>query len=259
MNGRCGSWRSVLAPALHALRVYWPVFLALQGCAALLVLGYYTSGSVREAAYWILGWKKSGGLVFVAVAGVLSGAVLPEVFKALLRPPGYRRLDAAGWLHLCTLMALLGVAVNFFYRLQGWWFGGLQGVTALALKIFVDQFCYSLFIALPIVLVWFEWKANHYDIKPVLALLRPRVFWPRLMRLFIPNLMFWAPSLVALYALPGELQFLLFVFINAAWCLVMVLIAREVSAEDVAADHPAGGGVSSNGTTGASRQSDSKS
>lgn len=236
MSARSGFWAFVFAPALRALRVYWPVFVALQSCGILLAIGYFTSGGVRAAAEWLLGWKMSGGLVFVAGAGVLSGAVLPEAFKAVLRPAGSRGLDAAGWLHLCVLMAVLAVAVDFFYGLQAWWFGGLTGVTALAVKIFVDQFGYALFIAMPFVLMWFEWKSHGYAIRPLGALMRPYVFVPRLMRLFVPNLMFWVPSLVALYSMPAEMQFLLYFFINAAWCLLLVLMAREIAGDDAAGE-----------------------
>lgn len=236
MSSSAGFWVFVFAPLRNALRTNWPAFVALQACGIILAIGYFTLGTVREAGEWLLEWKKSGGLAFVAGVGVVSGAVLPEMFKAILRPTGARGMDAAGWLHLCTLMALLAVAVNFFYGLQAQWFGGLTGATALIVKIFVDQFGYALFIAIPFVLLWFEWKSHRYAIRPLLSLLQPREFFPRLMRLFVPNFLFWAPSLIALYSMPAEMQFLLYFFINAAWCLLLVLMAREIAGND--ADDP---------------------
>ncbi len=261
MSATDGFWRRNLGPASHALRTCWPVFLILQACAGLLVVGYYTVGPIRETAHWMLGWKESGGLLFVAAATVFSGAVFPEGLKALLRPRGYRPLDAVGWLHLGALMALLGIAVDAFYRLQGHWFGEADGATVVVLKMLVDQLVYAPFFALPVVLVWFEWKENGYDLRSTAASVRPSLFRHRLPRLYLPNLLFWVPSLVALYALPGDLQFLLFIFINAAWCLLMVLIASEVSVheDDAGAAQVRGGAESSNGTTGASRQRDSRS
>lgn len=222
-------WRNNLAPAIRALRLYWPAFLGLQLAAGALVVGYYTLPPVRGAAHWFLDWKNAWGLPFVAAATVFSGAVLPEMLKAMLRPPGYRPLDAAGWLHLGSLMAFFGVMVDGFYRLQGWWFGAGNDLSAVLLKILVDQFFYALLFATPVVIVWFAWKENGYSLRRTVASLGWRGILKRIPLLFVPNLCFWVPTLVALYALPTELQFLLFVFVNGAWCLVMVFVAREIS------------------------------
>jgi hypothetical protein len=59
--------------------------------------------------------------------------------------------------------------------------------------------------------------------------LTPSVFLQRLIPLYLPNLLFWVPALIALYSLPTELQFLLYLFLNGAWCLLMIFIAREMS------------------------------
>ena len=63
--------------------------------------------------------------------------------------------------------------------------------------------------------------------------MKPALFIKRLAPLFVPNVIFWVPALSALYALPTELQFLLFVFLNGAWCLLMIFIAREMSGSTV--------------------------
>jgi hypothetical protein len=231
MRGLSGFWRESIGPARGALRLYWPAFVGLQVFSALLVVGYYTGGPVKSVAHWLLGWKESGGLLFVVAANIFSGVVLPEVLKARLRPPGRAMPTWGDWLHLAGLMAIFGVAVDTFYRVQGWWFEGYSGVTAVALKILVDQFIYALFFAMPLVVVWFAWKEHGYHLRPTLASLHPSLFVKRLAPLFVPNVIFWVPALIALYALPTELQFLLFVFLNGAWCLLMVFIAREMAGE----------------------------
>jgi hypothetical protein len=222
-------WRNNLAPALHAVRLYWPAFLALQSTAVALVLGYYTLAPVRAAAHWLLEWKLAWGWPFVAAASVFSGAILPETMKAILRPPGYRPPDVAAWLHLGGLMALLGATVDVFYRLQGRWFGTSDGIAVVALKILVDQFVYALLFVTPLVIIWFTWKEHGYSVRRTAAALSWRSFLEKIPLLFLPNLCFWIPTLAALYALPTELQFLLFVFVNGAWCLVMIFVAREIS------------------------------
>lgn len=229
MNGLSGFWRASIGPARKALSLYWPAFVGLQIFSALLVVGYYAGGPVKAVANWLLAWKEAGGLMFVVAANIFSGAVLPELLKARLRPLGRPVPTWGDWLHVAGLMSILGVAVDTFYRMQGWWFGEVTGVTAVALKILVDQFVYALFFAMPMVVVWFTWKEHGYRLAPTIAALKPSLFVKRLAPLFVPNVMFWVPALIALYALPTELQFLLFVFLNGAWCVLMIFIAREMS------------------------------
>ena len=88
MSRSRGFWATSLAPAGMALKLYWPAFLALQIFAGLLAAGYYASGAVRDVAHWLLEWKSAGGLLFVVAANIFSGAVLPEMLKAWLRPAG---------------------------------------------------------------------------------------------------------------------------------------------------------------------------
>lgn len=252
MSTSRGFWATSLAPAGAALKLYWPAFFGLQIFAGLLALGYYKSGAVQEVAHWLLEWKSAGGLLFVVGANIFSGALLPEVLKAWLRPPGRPAPTWRDWVHLSGLMAILGLAVNEFYRAQGQWFDGFDWVTAVALKILVDQIGFALLFALPLVVVWFAWQENRYSWGKTWAALTPPAFLQRLIPLYLPNLLFWVPALIALYALPTELQFLLYLFLNGAWCLLMIFIAQEMSGTaEVQAP--------SNGRTGASRQRDSKS
>ncbi len=224
-------FRAAATPALQAMRLYWPAFVALQLAAVATVVGYYSSETVRTVAHELLSWKQAGGMAFVAAANVLSGAVIPELLKAGLRPPGRVKPGLADWIHLIALMAILGVMIDVFYNLQGTWFGAGRGIGTLAVKILVDQFIYTLFFAVPVIVAWFAWKENGYSLTRTARKLRPALFAERIPPLFIPNCIFWIPSLIAVYSLPTQLQFLLFIFLNGAWCLVMVFIARETSAK----------------------------
>ena len=78
-------WRSNLAPALRAVKLYWPAFIGLQLAAGAIVIGYYTSPAVRGTAHWLLDWKNAVGLPFVEVH--LSNVYAREPFRhtSLLR------------------------------------------------------------------------------------------------------------------------------------------------------------------------------
>jgi hypothetical protein len=99
----------------------------------------------------------------------------------------------------------------------------------VALKILVDQLVFAPLFALPLVVVWFAWQKNSYRWGRTRAALTPSVFFQRLIPLYLPNLFFWVPALIALYSLPTELQFLLYLFLNSASCLLMIFIASEMS------------------------------
>jgi hypothetical protein len=172
-------------------------------------------------------WRIAGGLWFVVAANIFSGAVVPETFKAFLRPKGRKGLTFVDALHLVGLMALLGIAVDFFYRFQARIFGEGFEWWRLLTKIAIDQFVYTLFFALPMVLIWFAWRQQGYSLRKTIRAITPGFFLRKLPTVFLPNLFFWVPALVALYALPTELQFVLFLFLNAAWCLVMIFVAKE--------------------------------
>jgi hypothetical protein len=234
-----GLTMQAMGPALRALRLYWPAIVALQVVAVCVVLAYGQGGRVREVAHVLSGWKMAGGVWFVALANVVSGALLPELVKGILRRPGWRAPDVRGWLHLVSLMATLGVAVDVFYAFQGELFAGVPGPVALIGKILVDQFGYTLFVAMPLIVVWFEWKAQDYSFGRLCRTFRFGTLVRTIPPIFLPNLLFWIPALLAVYSLPVQLQFLLFVFLNAAWCIVLIFVAAEItSAQAEKSGHP---------------------
>lgn len=221
--------KRLLAPALEALRIYWPALLLLQLCAGAVAIGYFNSAGFREIAAGLMEYKKAGGIWFVIIANILSGGVVPELLKWKLRPPGRKGPGLIGLIHLFGLMALLGVGINAFYAFQGVMFGSGPEPWRIAVKILADQGAYTPLVVTPTVILWYAWKEFGYSWARVLRELSPREILRRSVVLYTPNLMFWFPCLVALYSLPTELQFLLFLFLNAAWCILMVFIAQADS------------------------------
>ena len=223
---RC-RFRSWIGPALAGLRLYWPVLLGLQGAAIGIALLYWTVPAFAARADHLGVMKERAGLWFVVVAGILSGAMLPELLKACLRPPGYHRPTIADLAHLCGLIGLLTVAVDGFYRLQGWWLGEGTEWWRVVAKVAVDQLGFALFVAVPTIVLAFEWRARGYSLRQLRRVMDRRFFLDRVPPLYVPNVMVWAPALLGLYALPTGLQFLVFLMINATWCVLMVFIARR--------------------------------
>lgn len=219
--------RGLFQPALAALRTYWPAFLAIQLAAAGLVVAYFLSPSVQSFCEIATGWKERGGMGFAALANVISGGLIPEAIKRHYRPAGIAAPGVGELLHQWTLFALLGVLIERFYALQAVIFGDGLDVWTLGRKIVLDQFGYTLFVALPLVVFWFALRQQGYRPLVTLRTLGLRGFVERLIPIFAGNLAFWVPALVCVYSLPQRLQFLLFLFLNAAWSLLMVFMARR--------------------------------
>ncbi len=219
--------------AIEGVQTYWPAIISMQICAGLSVVAYYNLEPVRAFAERLAEWRQAGGLVFAAVSMIIIGGLLPELLKWRLRPPGRRGPTLVELVHQCGYFAISGMLVDRFYAVQEKLLGtGSEWWRVLA-KILVDQFAFSLFIATPFVVAWFSWREQRFSMVRTLKGLRLPLFLERVPPLFIPNLCYWLPALIALYLLPINLQFLLFVFLAAGWSILLVFIARRQTESSV--------------------------
>lgn len=225
--------RRSFEPALQGLRLYWPAFVGIQLAAFALTALFFLSPIMRDFCLMLADWKASGGLWFTGLANVVSGGVAPELLKLKFRPPGLPRPTAAELLHQFTMLAVLGVMVDLFYRFQSVLWAGREGWSALAGKIVLDQFGYTLFVALPFIVLWFLWREMDYNLAATWRAATFSRVWGRVGEILISNVFFWVPVLLAVYSLPAALQFLLFLVANAAWCILLIFIARQQVTENI--------------------------
>lgn len=218
---------SLVEPGWRAFQTYRPVFLGIQGAAALFLALYFLVPEVRTACDAAATWKESSGWWFGVVMAVVSGAAVPELLKWKMRPPGLPRPTVLELAHQFTLFAILGAMVDQFYQLQMAWFGATRGLGVLLLKIFIDQFIYSLLLTAPLSVVWFLWREQGYRPLATWAALRLSLFRERVLPMWATGLVFWIPLLLGLYLLPVGLQFVAFLFANCAWGILLVFIARR--------------------------------
>jgi hypothetical protein len=230
MNGMKGWIRSggqLLQPGVRAFRAYRVLFLGIQGAAAVFLALYFLSPEVRGFCETLADWKRAGGWWFASLMTAFSGVVVPELLKWKLRPAGLARPTAGELIHQMVLFAILGAMVDQFYQWQTVWFGPAKGLGIVLVKIFVDQFLYSLFLANPFAVAWFLWREQGYRFGATLRAFRPGLFRERVLQIWATGLFFWPPLLLGLYALPVGLQFVAFLFANCAWGILMVFIARR--------------------------------
>ncbi|MEM6314030.1 MAG: hypothetical protein AAF743_08075 [Planctomycetota bacterium] len=204
--------------------VLWVIALAI-------VLGYYFVPAVASALEHVAVLKQRYGFLFSGISTTLSSAVVPLL---LGRAFGVLKLpDAWGWCVLIVFWAYRGMEVDAFYQLQARVFGDTNAAHVVATKITVDQLGYSLFWAVPTMVLAYR--------------LRDRKAWPKwggwrawyvdeVLPKTIANWMVWVPALAAIYALPSALQLPMSNLVNCLWVLIFSFMTARVNDDPRAAD-----------------------
>ncbi|MGB0371318.1 MAG: hypothetical protein ACPGN3_08195 [Opitutales bacterium] len=224
--------REILRPGYQAFKAYWRLFLSIQVVAAVFVIAYYQFSSVRSAVGWLRELQSSGGLWFAAATNILSGAIIPELAKLKFRAAVEKPITWGDFAFRCLLMALSGVMVFYFYLLQDHLFG--SGIDALTLlkKILFDQLAFAPLVAIPFIVGMFILHENKYSWVNIRQNVTLQNYKSRILSLWATALSFWPVMLIVIYAMPADMQFILFLFANAAFCLVMMLVASNGWSEE---------------------------
>lgn len=212
-------------PGLQAVRDHIKPFLAIQICVVLAVVAYYQIPSFAEFAGTLASWKVAGGLVFSFLSTMVAGAVFPEVFKALTRDP--RRLPFPEFAYMCLVFGGNGILVDVFYQLQSYLFGDEANFRTVAIKVFVDQAIASWLLFQSYFLLMMLFRRSGFNIARMRDGLRMNPFFHQIWPIMVVGWAFWIPALCGIYALPANLQFVLFLFVQAAWSLIVVHVAKS--------------------------------
>jgi hypothetical protein len=215
------------SPLLLALRTYWPAILIIQAIALGSVVAYYRIDTAAGFFATMAGWKAHGGLLFAALANLVSGGVLPELLKRCFRPSTIAPPKPLELAHQFVMWAVLGIAVDVFYGLQSHLFGNGTDAVTLFVKVVVDQLVFTPLVALPFIVGWFALYEVRYRPRAWLAAMLTRNTVLHGLQLWITCLSFWPVMLLIIYSLPHELQFSLYLFGNAAYSILLIFIARR--------------------------------
>src|SRR2546430_8408247 len=124
--------------------------LILQGMMLAILVAYYTSANFAAALDRLAHFKEQSGLAFVIAAGILAGAILPELFLIFFFQKG--KLHRQNFRNLAFTVPTWGVdavLVDLMYRANMIWFGDAVTVGIVFAKICVDQLGYNPFFAAP--------------------------------------------------------------------------------------------------------------
>jgi hypothetical protein len=220
---------AILRPGLAAIRRFYLPFLLVQVISVALVIGYYQIPSFQQFCLQLAAWKVSGGFWFAALTTVFAGGILPEIAKALtgrLDVHHNRKTYCQHLFWICLMYACNGILIERLYWLQSYVFGEQIMPSTILIKVAVDQFLFSPFLALPYAILYFLWLEE----DRCLVRTWKRLTWPllieRCLPILFPNWAYWIPMTLCLYSLPTDLQFPLFLTALSAWSLIFIAIAK---------------------------------
>jgi len=223
-------WEAAKANAL-------PGFI-LQSVMLAILIAYYASAHFAALLNRLAHFKEETGITFVIVAGILAGALLPEVFLIFFFQKGkVHRQNLRNLAFTVPTWAIDAVLVDLMYRANMIWFGNAVTVPVVLAKICVDQLGYNPFLAAPAEVLVYEWKNDGFSRASV-----QRTFsWNHYRDKIIPTLLatwvVWAPLMAIIYSLPYPLQFPLFSLALTFWVLLLTYMTNRFAGK-IEADAP---------------------
>jgi hypothetical protein len=232
--------RTPLTLGWEATRANAAPALIIQAFMLALLVAYYTNHRVARALAQLAEFKRSHGLLFVIVASVTAGALIPELFLILFfqrgrpTPRNLRNL-----FFTIPVWGFDGTLVDLLYRSEAAWFGDVVTLPVVAAKICVDQFGYNPFFAAPFGVLTYEWKNNGISIGPLRRLFTFAHYRDKILPTLLATWAVWIPLMAIIYSLPLALQFPLFGLALSFWVLLLTYMTNRFAGK-IEADTPLG-------------------
>jgi hypothetical protein len=223
-------WEAAKANAL-------PGFV-LQGAMLAILVAYYASSRWARLLDQLAHYKQQHSLLFVVTAGIIAGAILPELFVIFFfQKAKWRRQNFRNLLFTVPTWAVDAILVDLMYRANARWFGDVVSVPVVLAKICVDQFGYNPFFAAPAEVLVYEWKNDGVSMQSA----RRAFSWDHYRDKIVPTLLatwvVWGPLMAIIYSLPYPVQFPLFSLALTFWVLLLTYMTNRFSGT-IEADAP---------------------
>lgn len=210
----------------------------LQAVMLTTLVAYYRNPTFAGWLDQLAHFKQRHDLGFIVGAGILAGALLPELFLIFFFQKG--KLNRQNFRNLAFTVptwAIDAVLVDLMYRANMIWFGDIVSAPVVFAKICVDQLGYNPFFAAPAEVLVYEWKNDGFSVASV-----KRVFsWKHYRDKIVPTLLatwvMWVPLMAIIYSLPYPLQFPLFSLALTFWVLLLTYMTNRFAGK-VEADAP---------------------
>jgi hypothetical protein len=216
--------REAVRPGWAAVVHNWKPFLLIQAATMAVAVLYYSLPAFQQWANGLQQVKVEGGVLFAALTSAFAGVVLPEIAVRLTL---HKKTPIADLLFRAAFFCVIGSYVDLLYRVLAGVFGtGVDPATVLR-KVLVDMFVSTPLVTIATSTLVFLWKENGFSFRSTGARLSEGAFLRRYIPLLVTCWALWIPALTAIYAMPSNLQFLLFLFTQAAWSLLLIHISKQ--------------------------------
>jgi hypothetical protein len=222
-------WRS----GVRGARANFLPGIVLQLAALSLVLGYYNVQAIHGTLFRLLQIREQYGFALSITTTALFGGILPFLFlqgsKRTL-PAGARYTMGQG-VGMTVFWAYKGFEVDLWYRIQAHTFGGGHSLGTVVIKVFMDQFVYCPFFAVPVTTAVYQLIASRGDWRAVWGDLNvPFWYWRKALPILVSNIGVWVPAVAVIYCLPTPLQLPLQ---NIVLCFYMLVVAHQTEEAEV--------------------------
>jgi hypothetical protein len=230
--------RNPLALGWEAARANAVPALIIQLLMLALLIAYYTSADFASALSRLAEFKRTHGLLFVVLASVTAGALIPEIFLILFFQRGRaNRRNLRNLFFTIPVWGFDGSLVDLLYRSEAHWFGDVVTLPVVCTKICVDQFGYNPFFAAPFGVLTYEWKNSGITLQPVRALFAWSHYRDKILPTLLATWAVWIPLMAIIYSVPLALQFPLFGLALSFWVLLLTYMTNRFAAK-IEADAP---------------------
>ncbi len=215
--------------------------LVIQALMLALLAGYYWSPAVAGMLNEMAAYKLRHGFIFVILAAIAAGAIVPELFLILFFQRGRAtRRNLRNLRFTVPIWAFDGWLVDLLYWTEAAWLGNVVTVPVVLGKICLDQFGYNPFFAAPFGVLTYEWKNTGFSLESL-----GRGFtWGHYRDKVVPTLLatwaVWIPLMAIIYSLPLALQFPLFSLALTFWVLLLTYMTNSFALKHAQAAHAAG-------------------
>lgn len=123
--------------------------------------------------------------------------------------------------------ACKGIEVDLFYTLQALWFGNANDFSTILRKTAVDQFIYSVFWAVPSMMICFLWMESNFSFGDTLPKLNKRFWLMKIPTVIVSNWLVWIPAVSIIYSMPASLQLPLFNLVLCFFVILLTVLSKE--------------------------------
>ncbi|MFT4175508.1 MAG: hypothetical protein QM627_02525 [Luteolibacter sp.] len=202
--------------------------LVIQAIMLALLLAYYFYPPTTDLLNRLAGVKQAWGYGYSLVSAAIAGAVIPEILRiVLLQGRRVTRANLSNFLFSAVYWGVMGMVVDFFYRLQARWFGEEASFEVVAKKVLVDQFLYNPLFAAPVVAILYDWKNSGYRVRGFGRFFTWRYYKTTVIPTLFATWGVWIPIITIIYSLPSLLQIPLFGLALSLWVMLYTWMSER--------------------------------